>query len=60
MSDVGIDGKKLIIVSSCERSDTYMGSSKVFEKKDPNKSTRMKKCSSHFSLKGRKLLTNDD
>ena len=59
-SDVNLDGNKPRIVFSCERSDTYRGSSKVFEKKGPSKATRMKKYSCLFALKGRKMETEDD
>ena len=60
MSNAGVNGRKPRIVFSCERSGTYRDSSKVFEKKDPNKATGMKKCSFPFTLKGRKLALNDD
>ncbi|XXG45522.1 hypothetical protein AAC387_Pa02g0586 [Persea americana] len=60
MSYAGVDGRKHIIVFSCERSGTYRGSSKVFQKKCPNKVTGKKKCNCHFALKGRKLATDDD
>ena len=52
--------RKPRIVFSCERSGSYRGPSKVFEKKIPNKAMGMKKCSCHFALKGQKLATDDD
>ena len=59
-SDAGGDGRKPRIVFSCERSGGYSIPSKVFEKKNPNKATKTKKCSYPFALKGRKLAIDDD
>ena len=60
MSDAGVDGRKPRIVFPCERNGTYRGSSKVSEKKCPNKAMRTKKCTCPFALKGQKLATDDD
>ena len=49
-SDADGDEKKSRIVFSCERSGSYKGPSKVFEKKNPNKATRTKKCGCPFAL----------
>ena len=47
-SDAGGDGRKPRIVFSCERSGSYKGPSKAFEKKNLNKATRTKKCGCPF------------